>query len=187
MIVQQLPIPDVRVLTPRQFADSRGFFSETYNRRSMRYGGLNIDFVQDNHSMSVREGTLRGLHFQYPPFSQDKLLRVLRGSVFDVAVDLRWGSPNYGKYVSHVLSAEKWDQIFVPIGFAHGFLTLEPHTEVLYKVSNYYSPEHDSGLIWNDPDLGIEWPISSKDVLLSEKDAKQPVFRFFKSPFLFDD
>jgi dTDP-4-dehydrorhamnose 3,5-epimerase len=126
---------------------------------------------------------IRGLHFQIPPYAQDKLVRVVRGSIFDVAVDLRRSSPTYGRHVAHVISAAQWDQILVPIGFAHGFCTLDPDTEVIYKVTNYYSPEHDRGLLWNDSDLGIAWPIAASEAILSEKDQKQP--RFSELPVYF--
>ncbi len=145
---------------------------------------IDIDFVQDNHTYSAEKGTLRGLHFQIPPFAQDKLVRVVRGSILDVAVDLRTGSPTYGQSVSAVISADKWNQIFVPVGFAHGLVTLEPNTEVLYKVSNYYSPEHDKGLLWCDPALGIDWGLRSTIPILSEKDKNQP--RLDELPAYFD-
>ena len=178
-----LSIPDVKVLTPKKHGDHRGFFSEVYNRRSLTVTGVDIDFVQDNHSLSAEKGTVRGLHFQTPPFAQDKLVRVARGSVFDVAVDLRRGSATYGRHVSVVLSAEAWNQVLVPIGFAHGFMTLEPDTEVIYKVSNYYAPDHDQGLLWNDPALGIAWPIAENEATLSEKDRRQPRFAELVTPF----
>ena len=174
MQVEHLNIPEVRLLSPRKHGDRRGFFSETYNRKALAVIGIDIDFVQDNHSYSADKGTVRGLHFQTPPFAQDKLVRVARGSVFDIAVDLRQGSSSYGRHVSAVLSADAWNQILVPIGFAHGFMTLEPDTEVIYKVSNYYAPDHDKGLLWNDPALGINWPIADEEAVLSDKDSKQP-------------
>ena len=142
--------------------------------------------MQDNHSLSAEKGVVRGLHFQVPPFAQDKLVRVVRGSVFDAAVDLRRGSPTYGKHVSVVLSAEEWNQILVPIGFAHGLMTLEPDTEVIYKVSNYYSAEHDKGLLWNDPALGIEWPVAEDEAILSAKDKVQPRLADLLPYFHFD-
>lgn len=185
MDVTELEIPDVKILTPKQFGDSRGFFSETYNYRTFQCAGLDIVFVQDNHVYSAHGSTLRGLHFQVPPFAQDKLVRAVRGSVLDVAVDIRKGSPTYGRYVSCIISAKSWNQIYIPIGFAHGYLTLEPDTEVLYKVSNYYSPGHDFGLLWCDPDLGIDWQKPAKQVILSHKDKKQPLFKDFNSPFAF--
>ena len=186
MQVEELSIPDVKVLIPKRHGDHRGFFSEVYNKRTLAAAGINIDFVQGNHSLSAERGTVRGLHFQVPPFAQDKLVRVARGSVFDVAVDLRRGSPTYGQHVSVVLSAEAWNQILVPIGFAHGLMTLEPDTEVLYKVSNYYSAEHDKGLLWNDPAHGIVWPIPEGEANLSDKDRQQPRLADLPSYFHFD-
>ena len=174
MEVDELSIPDVKVLRPTRHGDHRGFFSEVYNKKTLVTAGIDIDFVQDNHSLSAERGTVRGLHFQMPPFAQHKLVRVVRGSVFDVAVDLRRGSSSFGKHVTAVLSAEAWNQIFVPIGFAHGFMTLEPDTEVIYKVSNYYAPDHDKGILWNDPALAIAWPIDDREAILSDKDRKQP-------------
>lgn len=172
--VMELEIPDVKLITPVKHGDSRGFFSETYNQRDLAAVGINTEFVQDNHSLSGPRGTVRGLHYQLPPFAQDKLLRVVRGSVLDIAVDVRRGSPTFGRHVSVVLSAEDWTQVLVPAGFAHGFCTLEPDTEVIYKVSDYYAPDHDRGILWNDPDLGIEWPVDAGEALLSERDRKHP-------------
>ena len=183
MQVEHLNIPDVRLLSPGKHGDRRGFFSETYNKKAFAALGIDIDFVQDNHSYSADKGTVRGLHFQTPPFAQDKLVRVERGSVFDIAVDLRQGSSSYGRHVSAVLSADAWNQILVPIGFAHGFMTLEPDTEVIYKVSNYYAPDHDKGLLWNDPALGINWPISDDEAVFSEKDGKLPRLAELVTPF----
>ncbi len=183
---EHLEIPDVKVLTPKRNGDHRGFFSEVYNKKTLAEAGIDITFVQDNHAFSAEKGTVRGLHFQISPFAQDKLVRVVRGSVFDVAVDLRRGSPTYGKHVSVVLSAEAWNQILVPIGFAHGLMTLEPDTEVLYKVSNYYSAEHDKGLLWNDPALGIEWPVAEDEAILSAKDKVQPRLADLPPYFHFD-
>ena len=183
MQIQELAIPDVKLLIPGRIGDRRGLFSEVYSRRTLSAAGFDRDFVQDNHSRSAERGTVRGLHFQTPPHAQDKLVRVLRGSVFDVAVDLRRRSPTYDQHVSVVLSAEAWNQILVPIGFAHGFMTLELDTEVAYKVSDYYAPNHDEGLRWNDPVLGVEWPISEKDAVLSDKDLRQPGFVDFVTPF----
>jgi dTDP-4-dehydrorhamnose 3,5-epimerase len=174
MDILPLAISDVKVIRPKRFGDHRGFFSETYSKRAFEAAGLHYDFVQDNHSLSAETGTVRGLHFQLPPFAQDKLLRVVRGSVLDVAVDIRRGSPTFGRHVSAVISAAEWNQILVPVGFAHGFCTLEPNTEVLYKVTNFYSPEHDRGLLWNDPDLGIDWPVSADKAQLSDKDRTHP-------------
>ncbi|QCO07216.1 dTDP-4-dehydrorhamnose 3,5-epimerase [Azospirillum argentinense] len=176
MDVVSLDIPDVKIIRPKKFGDHRGFFSETYSRKAFEAAGLLYDFVQDNQSLSAEVGTVRGLHFQLPPFAQDKLVRVVKGAILDVAVDIRKGSPTYGRHVSAVISAEEWNQILVPIGFAHGFCTLEPNTEVIYKVTNFYSAEHDRGLLWNDPDLGIDWPVAADKALLSDKDRKQPRF-----------
>ena len=183
MHVERLRIPEIRVLIPKKHGDRRGFFSEVYNRKTLASAGIAIDFVQDNHSLSAERGTVRGLHFQTPPFAQDKLVRVARGSVFDVAVDLRRGSPTYGRYVSAVLSAEAWNQILVPAGFAHGLMTLEPDTEIVYKVSEYYAPDHDAGLLWNDPALGIAWPLAESIAVVSEKDRGQPRLADFNTPF----
>jgi dTDP-4-dehydrorhamnose 3,5-epimerase len=176
MQITPLAIPDVKIITPRRFEDPRGFFSETYNRRVFAEAGLDLDFVQDNHSLSRPRGVLRGLHYQKPPHAQDKLVRVVRGSIFDVAVDLRRNSPTFGRHVGELISAEKGNQILVPVGFAHGFCTLEPNTEVVYKVTGFYAPECDRGVIWNDPDLGIDWPVDAADVRLSDKDSKLPRF-----------
>ena len=174
MEVVSLAIPEIKIIRPRKFGDHRGFFSETYSKRSFEAAGLHHDFVQDNHSLSAEVGTVRGLHFQLPPFAQDKLVRVVKGAILDVAVDIRKGSPTFGKHVSAVISAEAWNQILVPVGFAHGFCTLEPDTEVIYKVTNFYSAEHDRGLLWNDPDLGIDWPVAADKAQLSDKDHRNP-------------
>jgi len=182
----RLNIPEVVVFSPKIFGDHRGFFSEVYNRKLWSDVGIDLNFVQDNHSLSGEKGTIRGLHYQAPPFAQDKLVRVTRGAVFDVAVDIRKGSPSYGKSVSAVLSAEAWNQILVPQGFAHGFCTLEPDTEVIYKVTDFYAPDHDFGLRWNDPEIGIPWPIEESDVILSDKDKVQPPLSQIDSPFTYE-
>ena len=174
MQIETLEIPEVKIVRPFKHKDARGFFIETYSRRMFSESDVDVEFVQDNHVLSIAAGTVRGLHFQTPPFAQHKIVRVVRGSIFDVAVDLRLGSPTYGRHVSAVISAAEGNQILVPIGFAHGLVTLEPETEVLYKVSSYYSPEHDKGLLWNDPDLGIDWPVSRESAVLSPKDRSQP-------------
>ncbi len=174
MQVESLAIPDVKIITPRRFGDHRGFFSETYSKPAFEAAGLDLDFVQDNHSLSASVGVLRGLHFQVPPFAQDKLVRVIRGRIFDVAVDIRRGSPTYGRWVGAEISAAAWNQILVPVGFAHGFVTLEPDTEVVYKVTAPYAPEHDRGLAWDDPDLAIAWPLDGIEAILSEKDTRHP-------------
>lgn len=185
MQAEALSIPDVKILTPKKHGDHRGFFSEVYNRKALESAGIDLDFVQDNHSLSAEKGVVRGLHFQSPPYAQDKLVRVVKGSVFDVAVDLRQGSPTYGQHVSAVLTIDDWNQILVPIGFAHGFMTLEPGTEVIYKVTDYYAPDHDHGLLWNDPELGIAWPLGSDEAVLSDKDRKQPRLSELTSPFTY--
>ena len=181
--IESLNIPAVKVLMPKKYGDRRGFFSEVYNKKTLLELGIDLDFVQDNHSLSADKGTMRGLHFQTPPFAQDKLVRVVRGAVFDVAVDLRRNSPTYGEHVSVVLSADALNQVLVPTGFAHGFMTLEPDTEVVYKVSDYYAPEHDKGILWNDPALEIVWPEPEATVILSEKDRAQPRLAEMTSPF----
>ena len=176
LTVQPLEIADCLLVTPDRFGDSRGFFSETYNKAALKTAGLDAEFVQDNQSLSRPKGTVRGLHFQVPPFAQAKLVRVTRGAVLDIAVDIRKGSPTYGNHIAVELSAEAWNQLYIPEGFAHGFCTLEPDTELLYKVSAPYSRDDDRGIAWNDPDLGIEWPVAEEDAVLSEKDAVQPAF-----------
>lgn len=172
--VERTAIADVKIITVKKFGDARGFFSEVYNRRSFVDAGIDQEFLQDNHAFSATRGTLRGLHFQSPPFAQDKLVRVTRGRILDVAVDLRKSSLTFGKHIAVEISAENWRQILVPIGFAHGYVTLEPDTEVLYKVTNYYAPDHDHGLAWNDPALAIDWGIAASEVILSDKDRRHP-------------
>ena len=174
MQVIETAIPDVKVLVPKQFKDHRGFFSEVYSRKALAAVGIDRDFVQDNHSLSVEKGVLRGLHYQVPPMAQDKLIRVVRGAILDVAVDVRRSSPTFGKHVAIEISDQNWRQIFVPVGFAHGFVTLEPNTEVLYKVSAPYSPEHERGVKWNDPALGINWGVREGQAVLSGRDQTHP-------------
>jgi dTDP-4-dehydrorhamnose 3,5-epimerase len=173
--VRPLALPEVLEIVPPKFGDARGFFSEVYNLGALAGQGIASVFVQDNHSFSAQAGVLRGLHYQAPPAAQAKLVRVIRGAVFDVAVDIRHGSPTFGQWVGLTVSAEAWNQILVPEGFAHGFVTLEPETEVLYKVSAPYSPEHDRGLRWDDPAIGIEWPLEGRAPILSEKDRAAPL------------
>ncbi len=185
MDIQPTEIADVKVLVPVRHGDHRGFFSEVYNRERLEAAGISIDFVQDNHSRSAERGTVRGLHFQVPPFAQAKLVRVVRGAVFDVAVDLRRGSPTFGRHVTVTLSADDGNQVLVPAGFAHGLMTLEADTEVVYKVSEHYAPDHDRGILWNDPALGIEWPIPTAGAVLSDKDRAQPVLADFETPFAY--
>lgn len=174
MQIISMLIPEVKEIRPVRHHDLRGFFSEIFRESILREHGLDSGFIQENHSLSTERWVVRGLHFQVPPAAQAKLLRVSAGSIFDVTVDIRRGSPTYGRHVGIVLSAEWGNQLFVPEGFAHGFCTLEPNTEVVYKVTRYYSREHDRGLAWNDPYLGIPWPVRTSDVLLSERDQRQP-------------
>ena len=181
--MSSLTLSDIKVLSPKKHGDRRGLFSEVYNKRAFAQAGYEIEFVQDNHSFSMDKGTVRGLHFQAPPVAQHKLVRVVRGSVFDVAIDLRRRSATYGLHASVVLSADAWNQVLIPIGFAHGLMTLEPNTEVVYKVSDYYAPEHDRGLLWNDPELGIQWPLPVEDAVLSDKDQRHPRLAELESPF----
>lgn len=176
MMVRRLELDGLLEITPRKFGDDRGFFSETYNAKSFAEAGIDLTFVQDNHSFSAAKGVVRGLHYQLPPFAQDKLVRVTRGAILDVAVDIRKSSPTFGKWVALEVSAEKWNQILVPKGFAHGFMTLVENTEVIYKVTNYYSPEHDRSIRFDDPAIGIDWPLPSSGVQLSDKDRKAPLF-----------
>jgi dTDP-4-dehydrorhamnose 3,5-epimerase len=163
------------LLTPVRHRDARGFFSETYNERDLRSFLGDVRFVQDNHLMSLSAGTIRALHFQISPKAQGKLIRTTRGSVFDVAVDLRVGSPSYGRHVSAVLSADNWSQLWIPAGFAHGLCTLEPGTEIIYKTTDFYSPEHERGLLWNDPALAIAWPAVAATPTVLDKDKALPL------------
>jgi dTDP-4-dehydrorhamnose 3,5-epimerase len=176
-LFEDLELPGLKLVTPRKFGDERGYFCETHNEKTWANAGLNFDFVQDNHSLSRDVGTVRGLHFQTAPFAQDKLVRVISGRILDVAVDLRRSSPTFGRHVVVELSKENWRQLFIPIGFAHGFVTLEPDTEVIYKVTNFYSPQHDCGVAWDDPDIGIAWPAAAESAVLSDKDRKWPRLR----------
>lgn len=173
----------VLIVTPRRFGDDRGWFCETWNRRAFAAGGIAADFVQDNQSFSRPAGTVRGLHFQRPPAAQAKLVRVLRGAIRDVAVDIRRGSPTYGRWVAVELSAANGRQLFVPRGFLHGFATLEPETEVAYKCDGFYAPDCEGAVRWDDPDLAIDWGIDPASAVLSPKDAAAPAFRDLASPF----
>jgi dTDP-4-dehydrorhamnose 3,5-epimerase len=181
--IQATAIDGVKLLTPTRIHDHRGFLSEVYRRTSLEAAGLAIDFVQENHLMSERAGTIRGLHFQIPPFAQDKLVRVTRGRILDIAVDLRRRSRTFGQHVAVELSTDNWHQLFIPKGFAHGLCTLEADTEVVYKASAYYSRECDRGLLWNDPDLAIDWPVAAT-AHLSDADRRQPRLR--ELPDFFD-
>ncbi|MCW8087485.1 dTDP-4-dehydrorhamnose 3,5-epimerase [Sabulicella glaciei] len=183
MKVTPQPIPEVLLIEPRKFGDARGFFSEVWKRSALREAGLDAEFVQDNHSFSAERGVLRGLHFQRPPTPQGKLVRVVRGAILDVAVDVREGSPSYGNHVAVELSAENWRQLWVPRGFAHGFVTLTADCEVLYKVDAEYDPATDAGIAWDDPDLGIQWPLPPGGPVLSDKDRKAPRLRDIAPPF----
>ena len=181
MQIEQTPLPDVQIVTPRRFGDARGWFSETWNAARMAEAGLDLPWVQDNHSLSAAKGTLRGLHFQSPPRAQDKLVRCTAGAILDVAVDIRTGSPNYGRWVGVKLSAENGRQLFVPKGFLHGFLTLTDGAEVQYKCTDIYSPDHDATVRWDDPALGIAWGITAP--VLSDKDARAPLLADIANPF----
>jgi dTDP-4-dehydrorhamnose 3,5-epimerase len=178
-------LPGVLLLEPRRFCDTRGFFSESWNREDLAAHGIEIDFVQDNHSLSTQAGTVRGLHFQSPPHAQAKLVRCGRGRLFDVAVDIRKGSPTYGQWVGHELSFVNGLQLLVPVGFLHGFVTREPDTEIIYKCSDYYAPDCDGAVRFDDPDIGIDWNVSD-DAILSEKDAAAPRLADFDSPFVWE-
>lgn len=169
-------------IVAKKFEDERGFFSETYNRTAFGEAGIDLDFVQDNQSLSRHPGVIRGLHYQLPPHPQAKLVRVLRGSIFDVAVDIRKGSPTFSHWVGVLLSASMWNQLFVPVGFAHGFLTLEPDTEVAYKVSDRYAPECDRAIRYDDPDIAIDWPVGDAQVELSAKDKAAPALAAAELP-----
>ena len=174
MQIEPLAIPKVLLLTPQRFADSRGFFSETFSARRLAAAGIAAPFVQDNHSHSAHRGTVRGLHCQIAPSVQGKLVRCVRGAIWDVAVDLRHGSPSYGRHVAAELSAENWRQLWVPGGFLHGFCTLVPDTEVIYKVTAEYDRAAERGVVWNDPDLALPWPVRDADAVLSDKDRQLP-------------
>jgi dTDP-4-dehydrorhamnose 3,5-epimerase len=180
-------LPDLpRILVPKKHVDDRGWFSETFHEVLLREHGIHCRFVQDNHACTHRAGTLRGLHFQLPPASQAKLVSVLRGRILDVAVDLRRDSPTFGNHVSTELSAEMGRQLYVPVGFAHGYITLEDEVVIMYKVSDYYAPAYDSGIFWNDPDIAVPWPFKSADVITSDKDKRLPLLKEFASPFAYD-
>lgn len=172
--VEARALPDVKVVEADLFSDQRGYFTEIYNQQAFAAAGITETFVQDNMSFSILAGTVRGLHYQLPPFAQAKLVRVGRGRILDVAVDLRRSSSTFGRHVAVELSAADRRQLFIPVGFAHGFCTLEPNTEVYYKVSAPYSQAHDRGLAWDDPDLGIRWPVAAESAILSNKDTQHP-------------
>ncbi|WP_417679659.1 dTDP-4-dehydrorhamnose 3,5-epimerase [Pseudodonghicola sp.] len=183
MQIDPTPIPGLLVLTPRRFGDARGFFSESWNRKTLDGQGIALDFVQDNHSLSAQVGTIRGLHYQAPPHAQDKLVRCGRGALYDVAVDIRRGSPTYGQWFGLELSAENGKQLLVPKGFLHGFVTRAPETEICYKCTDYYAPECDGAVRWDS--CGIDWGLSG-DPVLSDKDAAALPFADFVSPFAWE-
>jgi dTDP-4-dehydrorhamnose 3,5-epimerase len=185
-VVSAAPSDLPQIIVPKFHADHRGWFSETFHEARMHEHGITVHFVQDNRSQSLRAGTLRGLHFQLPPAAQAKLVCVLRGRIIDVAVDIRRDSPTFGEYVSVELSAQNGWQLYVPVGFAHGFCTLEDDVEVMYKVSNYFAPDLDCGICWDDQDIGFPWPFPGSDTIISEKDRRLPALKDLLSPFGYD-
>ena len=185
--IEETALPGVKLLTPRRFGDNRGFFSESWNKARMAEHGLDYEFVQDNHSLSAKTGTVRGLHFQAAPHAQAKLVRCGRGRLFDVAVDIRKGSPTYGKWVGYELSFENGRQLLIPEGFLHGFATLQDDTEIIYKCTDYYAPECDGAVRFDDPEIGIDWGTDTSNAVLSDKDAAAPLLADFDSPFSFED
>jgi dTDP-4-dehydrorhamnose 3,5-epimerase len=187
MDIREFEIPGIKLIVPKRFSDARGYFQEIWSDRLFREKIENVTFVQDNQSVSTRKGTLRGLHFQTPPFAQGKLVRVIRGSIFDVIVDIRKGSPTYRRHVGVRLDAVEGAQLWVPPGFLHGFCTLEEDTEVFYKVTSYYSPSHDAGVLWSDPDININWPVNPDSVVLSDKDRQHPLLGDLPDFFDFKD
>ena len=186
MRIEKTRLAGVVILTPDRFGDARGFFSESWNKARLAEHEINMDFVQDNHSLSMTKGTVRGLHFQTPPHAQDKLVRCGRGALLDVAVDIQRGSPTFGQWVAEELSAENGRQLLVPKGFAHGFVTLTSETEIIYKCTDYYSPECDRALRFDDPAVGVAWGITRNDAVLSEKDAAAPDLADLEIPFVWE-
>ena len=174
------------LIKPTRHKDERGFFSETYSRRRYKEFGIDVDFVQDNHSFSREPGTLRGLHFQAPPNAQGKLVRCSKGAIFDVAVDIRKGSPSYGDWAGYELTEDNAYQLYVPVGFAHGFVTLHPGSEIMYKCTDYYAPQTEGSIRWNDPDISINWPLAEK-FILNKRDAVAPLLKDFETPFIFGE
>ena len=185
MQVHKAGLAGILMIEPNRFGDHRGFFAETYSRRVYAELGVDVEFVQDNHSLSAAVGTVRGLHFQMPPHAQAKLVRCGRGAIFDVAVDIRKGSPTFGQSVGYELTAENGAQVFVPAGFAHGFMTLQPDSEIIYKCSDYYAPETEGAVRWDDPAIGIDWPLQGH-AILSDKDVVAPLLADLDSPFQFE-
>ena len=181
MKIAETEISEIKIITPKKFGDHRGFFSETYNEKALTEKGIDFRFVQDNHSFTGPKGTIRGLHFQAPPFAQDKLVRVIKGSIFDVAVDLRKSSPTYGEWESVELTQDNKWMYWIPPGFAHGFVTLEDNTVFFYKCTNVYNKSSEGSILWNDPELNIDWRIDNPT--LSEKDKVGPTLKEFNSPF----
>ena len=186
MQAEQTELGGVVVLTPQRHGDARGFFSESWNKRRLAEAGIEAEFVQDNHSLSAKVGTVRGLHFQSPPHAQGKLVRCGRGCLFDVAVDIRKGSPTFGRWVGVELSFENGKQLYIPEGFLHGFATRAPDTEIIYKCTDYYAPECDGAVRFDDPEIGIDWAMDAGAAVLSEKDAKAPLLKDFDSPFTWE-
>ena len=186
MQVEQTELGGVVVLPPQRHGDARGFFSESWNKRRLAEAGIEAEFVQDNHSLSAKVGTVRGLHFQSPPHAQGKLVRCGRGCLFDVAVDIRKGSPTFGRWVGVELSFENGKQLYIPEGFLHGFATRAPDTEIIYKCTDYYAPECDGAVRFDDPEIGIDWAMDAGAAVLSEKDAKAPLLKDFDSPFVWE-
>lgn len=185
MQFQKTVISEVILITPKKIGDSRGYFSETFRRDMFAENVGNFELIQDNQSLSAEIGTIRGLHFQLDPRAQGKLVRCIAGGIFDVAVDIRKGSPTYGQHVKAELTVDNGHQLWVPPGFAHGFCTLEPNSIISYKVTDYYSPDHDRGLLWNDPELGIGWPIDAEKAILSGKDKVQPRLADLEANFVY--
>jgi len=181
--IEKTTLPDVLIITPARFGDERGFFSESWSKRAFTEQGITCDFVQDNHSLSGQKGTVRGLHYQAPPNAQDKLVRCGRGALLDVAVDFRKGSPDFGRWVAVELSFENGRQLLVPKGFLHGFVSLTADTEIIYKCSDYYAPESDGAVRWDDPDIGVDWGLQGTPPVLSQKDTNAPYLADIDSPF----
>lgn len=190
MQIEETALSGVKILTPARHSDSRGFFSETWSYKELRNQGIEIDFVQDNHSLSHATGTIRGLHCQAPPYAQDKLIRCGQGRLFDVAVDIRKGSPTYGQWTGAELSFENGRQLLIPAGFLHGFVTYTPDTEIVYKCSDYYAPNCDCVVRYDDPEIGIDWKalcgLDDPEFVLSAKDAAAPLLKDFDSPFTYE-
>lgn len=183
MELERTKLPEVIVLTPKKLTDARGFFSETFSEKTWQQAGLHYHFVQDNHTKSAEKGVVRGLHYQIAPRAQAKLVRVVHGAILDVVVDIRRASPTFGQHVAFVLSSANWKQMLVPIGFAHGYVTLEPNSEVQYKVTDFYAPECERGILWNDPALGIDWGVTPESAQIADRDMKLPHLAVAKDLF----